>query len=87
MSRQRERIERALREKGYTATRIHWEPVSAGAEKCGPDGGWFIAVDPLAPVKGVAGGEDCVVGLNVDDVLADIARLPSLLAELHGASR
>jgi len=84
MSRQRERIERALREKGYTATRTDWEPVYAGAEKCGLSGGWFISIEPPAPVKGLAGGEDCVLGLNVDEVLADIARLPSLLAELHG---
>jgi hypothetical protein len=82
VSRQRDRIETAFRKKGYTPTVVEWTPISMGAEKSGPDGGWYIRFEPSAPVDGLLGGEDLVLGLNVDEVLEDIARLPAALREM-----
>lgn len=42
MSRERDQIARAAAGGGWTILRMDWEPITAGAEKSGPEGGWDI---------------------------------------------
>lgn len=76
-SRARRRIRLALAAKGYTPELIEWSPITAGAEKSGPDGGWYVPFTPPAPISGLYPGETLVLGYNVSEVLADIERLPA----------
>ena len=79
MSRNTDKIGKALSEKGYTANKIEWTPIRRGCEMCGPEGGWYIdyeeadgyAIDGM-PQK------DIIVEYAIDEVMEAIAKLPTL---------
>ena len=67
MSRNTQRIDRALKELGLFATSIVWKPWGMAMEMQGIEGGWLVYVtDPI---------EDCEYdfqGLSTDDLLEEI---------------
>ncbi|MCE5227903.1 MAG: hypothetical protein LLG05_18845 [Porphyromonadaceae bacterium] len=79
MSKNEDKISKALYDKGYMATTIKYEPISGGVEMCGPEGGWFIAygeMDGYAPDGFPA--HDYITEYNISDVMKTIASLPTL---------
>ncbi len=70
-SRARRRIRQAVELYGYRLVRLDWEPVSAGAEKSGPDGGWFGEIERADGVVSdpLSGGDHAVLGYNVEHAL------------------
>ena len=44
MSRNAEKIKKALLAKGYAPRYMRWDPVGHACEMCGPEGGWYIEV-------------------------------------------
>lgn len=58
-----QKIKKALEEAGQVEVKVWWEPVTAGCEMGGPEGGWFFtsqdnSVEPL--------------GCSVDEALSAI---------------
>jgi hypothetical protein len=62
-SRARRKIREAIEAKGWTVLRMEWEPIRAGAEKSGPEGGWYV--EARAP----SGGTDWVLGYSWQDAV------------------
>lgn len=62
-TRARRKIRQAVEAKGWTITRMDWEPIRPGGEKEGPDGGWYVEV--CAP----SGGMDWVMGYSWQDAV------------------
>ena len=58
---------------GYRLVRLDWEPLSAGGEKTGLDGGWLGDIE-RADGAPIGSGESVLLGLNVEDVLDWIDR-------------
>lgn len=66
-TRARRTIRKAIEAKGWKVVgEMTWTPISAGAEKSGPEGGWYMEAE--AP----SGGMDWVLGYNVADCLSCI---------------
>ena len=66
-TRARRRIREAVEARGYTLTRLTWEPWGAAAEKSGISGGWECQVSPR-PIENFYGSED-FCGLSVEELL------------------
>lgn len=78
MSRNIKKIHKLLNTKGYCAGEVHWEPISRGCEMCGPDGGWYIEVNTQSVDEdGDHHLVDIILAYDIDDVAAQIARLPN----------
>ena len=44
MSRNADKIKKALAAKGYAVGEMRWDPVGHAVEMCGPEGGWYVEV-------------------------------------------
>ena len=74
MSRNADKIKKALALKGYVAGEMRWDPVGHAPEMCGPEGGWYIEVmfadDPDEYF-------DTVLAYSTGEALEEIERLPA----------
>ncbi len=68
MSRNTQKIEKALRDRGLTAEHIVWEAMGKNMGMCGPSGGWFVEANKNGKY------EAWFVGLNIEHLLKDIER-------------
>src|SRR5678815_4529158 len=70
-TRARRRIREAVELYGYRLIRLDYEPMSAGAEKAGPDGGWFGEIERADGLKEdpLSSGDHAVLGYNVEHAL------------------
>lgn len=73
LSRNKQKIEKALAAKGYNARSITWTPIGGCMEMCGPEGGWVVELD-----------RDYVLGYNVNEVIERISDMPTNGGELNG---
>ena len=80
MSRNTDKIKKALEAKGYVVDDIAWEPIGTAMEKCGPSGGWVVSFElPDDEVEYKEYPIDTMVfGYNVQQVLEEISGLPEL---------
>jgi len=70
MSKQRDRIRKAVESRGYQIESLTWEPIYNAGEMSGLAGGWELIVDrPYLP--NTIPGDD-IYGLSVDELLACI---------------
>jgi len=69
-TRTRRRIRLAVESRGYKVLEMEWEPWGACGEKEGIGGGWTVLTD--APWWPNTNYGDEVMGLSVEEVLADI---------------
>lgn len=80
MSRNAEKIRKALAAKGYVAPEMIWEPVGHACEMSGPEGGWYIHValaeDPEEYV-------DTILAYSTAEALEEIENM-SEAAEAEG---
>jgi hypothetical protein len=73
MSRNTDKIAKALKEKGWEAEEIIWEPIGIAMEMCGPDGGWTVRIKDD---NNQLGNYYLVLGYNIQEVLEEIKKLP-----------
>ena len=82
MSKNTEKITKALEAKGYAVEEIDWEPIGSAPIMEGPSGGWYVSFDlPDGDIE----YEECpnpndflILGYNIQEVLEEIAKLPTL---------
>ena len=88
MSRNQQKITKALNIKGYYPIEIIWEPIGGAPEMCGPEGGWYIKVGVMPPNNETKDDfddyYDVILGYNINDVLDDIDRLPTQTPKEEG---
>ncbi|MCX7771945.1 MAG: hypothetical protein N2376_02390 [Clostridia bacterium] len=69
MSRNKDKIEKALNRKGYQSTYMSWD--------CGPAGGWYITFEVMPDMKSpTSDDEGTIVGYSIAEVLEEIEELP-----------
>ena len=86
MSKNTDKITKALNDKGYEPTDLEWTPIGGSPIMSGPEGGWFIDFEPLEgmnPPNGLSGYN--IVGYNIGEVMEQIEKLPCCVldSELH----
>jgi len=78
MSKNTDKITKALLDKGYAPRYMCWESVGHACEMCGPEGGWYIEVvfanDPEEYV-------DTILAYSTAEALEEIERLPMAVKE------
>ena len=85
MSKNTEKITKALEAKGYVVEEIYWEPIGSAPIMEGPSGGWYVAFDLPGDAEECPGpNEFPILGYNTQEVLDEIAKLPTL--KVKGAS-
>jgi hypothetical protein len=76
MSRNADKIKKALAEKGYATGEMSWTPVGHACEMCGPDGGWYIDVVLLNDREEYV---DTILAYSTVEALEEIENLPDLM--------
>ena len=78
MSRNTDKIEKALTEKGYQVNELFWEPIGGAPIMCGNEGGWYIDFEPMAnkefPDKFF--NSSPILAYNINEVMEEIEKLP-----------
>ncbi len=69
MSRNKEKITKALNEKGYEIEWLHWDPIGKSVEMCGPEGGWNVLTK-----QGVH-----LLDYNITGIMKQIEKLPKVM--------
>lgn len=79
MSRNTDKITKALADKGYQPRQMIWEPVGHACEMCGPEGGWYIDVETIsADEYGDHDYVDTILAYSTVEALEEIERLPEI---------
>ena len=71
MSRNTDKINKAVKAKGWEVLEISWEPIGQSCEMCGPDGGWYLRVE----FNGHKYSYETIMGYNIGEVMEGIERL------------
>lgn len=72
MSRNTDKITKAVKAKGWNILDLSWEPIGCAMEMCGPDGGWWLDVEYD---DGKHYDYEIILGYNVGEVMEQIERL------------
>jgi len=81
MSKNTEKITKVLNAKGYVVEEIFWEPIGGAPIMEGPSGGWYVdfdVPDDDVEYEEYPYGSYVVLGYNIQEVLDEIAKLPTL---------
>jgi hypothetical protein len=82
MSKNTDKITKALNIKGYQPTDIGWTPLGQSPIMCGPEGGWYIDFEPF---EGMNPPENLrsynIMAYNVNEVMEEIEKLPDCILE------
>jgi hypothetical protein len=82
MSKNKDKITKALKAKGYETTDIEWTPLGGSAIMCGPDGGWYIDFEPLEGTNPPGGLNSYNIGgYNINEVMEQIEELPNCVPD------
>lgn len=82
MSRNKDKITKALKEKGYEPTDLEWTPIGGSPIMCGPEGGWYIDFEPLEGMKPLGGLRTYnIVGYNIGEIMSQIEELPNCVPD------
>jgi len=80
MSRNTDKITKALLDKGYRPVEMRWDPIGGAPIMCGPEGGWYIEVVLADDPEGYV---DTILAYSTPEVLEEIERLPAVIKEGH----
>lgn len=82
MSRNVDKITKALKLKGYEQTDIDWTPLGGSPIMSGPEGGWYIDFEPVEGMN-PPGGLDTynIVGYNIQEVMEEIEKIPNCIPD------
>ena len=82
MSKNTEKITKALESKGYAVEEIDWEPIGGAPIMEGPSGGWYVSFalpdDDVEYEECPNSNDYPILGYNTQEVLDEIAKLPTL---------
>ena len=83
MSKNTDKITKALNAKNYQVTDIDWEPIGQAPIMCGPEGGWEIFFEPF---EDMCWPEDSrnkspIMEYNINDVMKWIEELSVCVEE------
>ena len=89
MSRNKDKIAKALNAKGYEHTDIEWTPIRSAPIMCGPEGGWYIDFEPKEGFKPVDKWpfDYNIMAYNINEVLEEIEQLPLLVKKESGENQ
>jgi hypothetical protein len=77
LSRNQDRIRKALAARGWRAEELTWEPIGANVEMQGPSGGWLLRAEPANEAVQLLG--EYLLAYNVESLLEEIETyLPDL---------
>lgn len=82
MSRNTDKITKALAAKGYTPREMRWDPIRTAPIMCGPEGGWYIEVVMIDDQEGYV---NTILAYSTVEVLEEISRLPDATKEVAGS--
>lgn len=79
MSRNTDKITKALLDKGYQPKEMCWNPIRSGPEMCGPEGGWYIEVETVSlDDDGDHEYVDVLLAYSMEELMEEINELPSI---------
>lgn len=81
MSKNIDKITKALNKKGYVLKHAKWTPIRSGPIMCGPEGGWYIEYATWQDVdeNGFEDAyKDIILAYSTPEALEEIAKLPKL---------
>ena len=82
MSKNTDKITKALEAKGYVVEEIDWEPIGGAPIMEGPSGGWYVSFalpDDDTEYEECPNSNDfLILEYNIQEVLEEIAKLPTL---------
>ena len=82
MSKNKDKITKALNKKGYQPTDLEWTPLGQSPIMCGPEGGWLVYFEPfegMNPPNGLISYD--IVGYNIHEVMEQIEELPECVQD------
>jgi len=82
MSKNTDKISKALKSKGYEVTCIEWTPIGGSPIMCGPEGGWYIDFEPaegMTPPYGLRSYN--IMAYNIGEALGEIEELPDCIVK------
>lgn len=85
MSKNTDKIAKALTEKGYVSKHIQWEPIGEAPIMEGPTGGWYIeyATQQDVDENGFANAyEGIIVAYNIAEALGEIDKIQCAVGTL-----
>ena len=74
MSRNTNKITKAVKAKGWEVVSLSWSPIGQSCEMCGSDGGWFVEIECCDDEHE---DHELVLGYNIGEVMEGIERLPN----------
>jgi len=77
MSRNKDKITKALNKKGYTIAEIYWEPIGSAPIMCGNSGGWYVETNEYIETQ----YGFILAGYNVNEILEQIEELSQYKGE------
>lgn len=79
MSKNTDKIIKALKVKGYEPVHIDWEPIGSAPIMEGPSGGWFIEYKEIGgePLE----SDGLILAYNINEVMDEIEKLPECVSE------
>ena len=78
MSRNTDKITKALKVKGYKPTDLEWEPLGGSPIMSGPEGGWYIDFEPFEGMNPPNGLRSYTIQeYNIGEVMEQIEGLPN----------
>lgn len=84
MSRNKDKITKALKNKGYIPTDLDWTPIGGSPIMCGPEGGWYIDFEPVEGMNPPGGLRSYnIMAYNIDEVMQEIEKLPICVPDIN----
>ena len=71
MSRNTDKIIKAVKAKGWEIIELSWDPIGPSMEMCGPDGGWYLTVE----YNGDKYDYETILAYNIKEILEQIEKL------------
>lgn len=78
MSRNTDKIIKAVVAKGWKINELSWTPIGTSCEMCGPDGGWFLEIEYYGKSHS---DFETIGGYNIAEVMEQIGILPDYSRE------
>lgn len=82
MSKNTDKITKALKAKGYVPTDLGWTPIGGSPIMSGPEGGWYLDFEPVEGMNPPGGLRSYnIVGYYIGEVIEQIAELPECVPD------
>lgn len=82
MSKNTDKITKALRAKEYEPTDVFWTPIGGSPIMSGPEGGWYVDFEPfegMNPHHGLSSYN--IMAYSIGEVMEEIEKLPACVPD------